>query len=103
MFELCNVTGQKFDLFYSKQKCVCPVKRESLFFCVKCQNKPTTYHYLRFYFDFYLHNGDSRVMRWSIPIDKLIFCYYEAMSIDFEITNKSSTICLRFRNVKSWF
>lgn len=51
--------------------------------------------------DFNLCNCNFGIMHWSIPIDELIFCYYEAMYIDLEITNKSKSIYLGPKNVRS--
>lgn len=48
-----------------------------------------------------LHNCNFGIVHWSISIDKLIFCYYEAMYIDLEITNKSKSIYLVSKNVRS--
>jgi len=50
---------------------------------------------------FNLHNCNFGIMHWSIPIDELIFCNYEAMYIDLEITNKSKRIYLGLKNEKS--
>lgn len=62
---------------------------------------PRTYGHTHEVAAFNLHNRDSGIMCWSIPIDELIFSYYEAMYIDLEITNKSKSIYLEPKNVRS--